>query len=301
MLLLCNNSCVITQKGLKMVRKKGKTISVANEKGGVTKTTTCRMLADIYLEKGLKVLMIDFDPQASLTKGYKLDPKSFQGTSSHNICNIFKKEAVSAIAIKSDYGSLHLIPSNKELKTLGQTSVIGKDLILKRFIKQHNLKEQYDVIIIDNNPKFDTATISAILAADILLIPVVTAKDEQEGLHGFIEDAEETLQMFDHKIEKICVLPTKYDKKTKVGKIYKKIIEDETIPFIEKNCPILSQAKNIILSTLPESIAFKDAASYNISVYNYLKEHGNMSSMKKEKRIALLQKIEDIAENILKA
>jgi len=277
-----------------------KIISVANQKGGVAKTATCRYFADIAVAQEKKVLLIDFDPQASLTKGFGFNPELFEGVNDGNICNIFNQETVNVINVGEEDETLHLIPSNRELGIIGQGNIIGKDLMLRKFIKKNKLSEVYDVIIIDNNPKFDTMTINTILASNIIVIPVVTAKDEQEGLHGFFKNTEETLSTFDHAIEKMVVIPSRYNKATKVSKEYLKIIKEDTLPFIEEMCPTISEAETMISEAVPEKVAFPDASSYNLSVYKYLTIYSSESSMKKDKREKLLTTLEEIVKNVIK-
>jgi chromosome partitioning protein len=277
-----------------------KIISVANQKGGVAKTATCRYFADIAVAQGKKVLLMDFDPQASLTKGFGFNPELFEGVNDGNICNIFNQEPVNVINVGDDDEVLHLIPSNRELGIIGQGNIIGKDLMLRKFIKKNKLSEVYDVIIIDNNPKFDTMTINTILASNIIVIPVVTAKDEQEGLHGFFKNTEETLSTFDHAIEKMVVIPSRYNKATKVSKEYLKIIKEDTLPFIKEMCPTIAEAETWVSEPVPEKVAFPDASSYNLSVYKYLTMYSSESSMKKDKREKLLSLLEKIVKNVIK-
>jgi chromosome partitioning protein len=277
-----------------------KIISVANQKGGVAKTATCRYFADIAVAQGKKVLLMDFDPQASLTKGFGFNPELFEGVNDGNICNIFNQELVNVINVGEEDEVLHLIPSNRELGIIGQGNIIGKDLMLRKFIKKNKLSEVYDVIIIDNNPKFDTMTINTILASNIIVIPVVTAKDEQEGLHGFFKNTEETLSTFDHAIEKMVVIPSRYNKATKVSKEYLKIIKEDTLPFIKEMCPTIAEAETLVSEPVPEKVAFPDASSYNLSVYKYLTMYSSESSMKKDKREKLLSLLEKIVKNVIK-
>lgn len=277
-----------------------KIISVANQKGGVAKTATCRYFADIAVAQGKKVLLMDFDPQASLTKGFGFNPELFEGVNDGNICNIFNQEPVNVINVGEEDEVLHLIPSNRELGIIGQGNIIGKDLMLRKFIKKNKLSEVYDVIIIDNNPKFDTMTINTILASNIIVIPVVTAKDEQEGLHGFFKNTEETLSTFDHAIEKMVVIPSRYNKATKVSKEYLKIIKEDTLPFIEEMCPTIAESETMVSEPVPEKVAFPDASSYNLSVYKYLTMYSSESSMKKDKREKLLSLLEKIVKNVIK-
>jgi len=274
-------------------------ITVANQKGGVSKTATCRYIADICVDQGKKVLLIDFDPQASLTKGFGLDPKLFEGVNTSNICNMFYKEIVQVIDIADEESDdvFHLIPSNRELGLIGR-EIFGLDLILRNFIKTHQLREVYDVIIIDNNPKFDAMLINTILASNIIVVPVITTKDEQEGLHGFFQNMEELLSAYSYEVEKVVIVPSRYNKKTNVHKTYLKIIEEEMPLYIQNSCPIIATSKVSVSKPVPEKVVFQDASSYQLSVYKFLKEHS--SQLKKEDREKLLHLLEKIVKNILK-
>ena len=282
--------------------KKGKVVTVANQKGGVTKTNTCRYLADVYAESGKKVLMIDLDPQASLTKGYKIDEHLLTGVNEGNICNIFYGKEVNILSLSEDfYKEIHLLPSNKDLAAVAENSIVGKELKLKKYIENNNLKDYYDVIIIDNNPNFGSLTINSILAADIFVVPVGTTKDDQEGMHGFFDKTEETLSAYDHHVEKIVCIPSRHNKITKVSKIYLDIIKNDMEPYIKNNCPILSHASYEITPPVPESVAFQEASAYSMSCYKYLLEYGSTySSMKKPAREDLISKMKKIAKKVLK-
>ena len=273
-------------------------ITVANQKGGVSKTATCKYIADVSVAQGKKVLLIDFDPQASLTKGFELNPKLFEGVNKSNICNMFYKEIIEVINV-ADEGSddvLHLIPSNRELGLIGR-EVLGIDLILRNFIKKYQLAEVYDVIIIDNNPKFDAMTINTILASNIVVVPVITTKDEQEGLHGFFQNMEEVLSAYSYEVEKVIVIPSRYNKQTNVHKTYLKIIQEDIPLYIQNSCPIIAGAEVSVSQPVPEKVAFQDASSYYMSVYKFLKEYG--SQLKKEDREKLLYLLEKIVKSII--
>jgi len=279
--------------------KKGIVIAVANQKGGVTKTTTCRYLADVYASQGKKILMIDCDPQASLTKGYQIDPKMLEGENDSNICNIFRKKKVNIVSLDEYNENIHLLPANKELGTMSDSSIIGKDLMLRNFIEDSNLREHYDIILMDNNPKFDTMTINSILSADVYVVPVGTTKDDQEGLQGFFDNTEEALSSYGHKISKIICIPSRYNTVTNVAKDYLDIIKNDVEPYINENCPTLAKAKYKTTQPIPEAVPFQEASSYNMSCYKYLRSYGPYSSLKRKKQDDLIETMEKIAKKII--
>ncbi|CAA6807186.1 MAG: Chromosome (Plasmid) partitioning protein ParA / Sporulation initiation inhibitor protein Soj [uncultured Sulfurovum sp.] len=272
-----------------------KIITVLNRKGGVSKTTTSRNIASIYVSQGKKVLLIDFDAQASLTKNFGLLDKDFEGASEHNICNIFTDKPIKPIDIGKEGEIYHILPSNKELERLGLDSIIGKDTKLKNFIEDMQLLDFYDVIIIDNNPAFNTQAINSILASDIIMVPVEPAKMDVEGLHGFLESTEETLKAFRHKIEKIIIIPSKYEENTRVAKDYLGILNEYTETFIKEKCPILSQASFVITKPVPKTVIFKSADGYNKSTYDYMHENKSQISISSDKVKTLIDDLEKIA------
>jgi len=281
---------------------KGKVIAVVNQKGGVSKTNTCRYLADVYADKGKKVLMIDLDPQASLTKGYQIDEEMLRGANENNICNIFHNRAVSVLSLgESFYDTIHLLPSNGELSTIVESPIVGKEVKLKRYIEDNSLRDYYDVIIIDNNPNFGTLTINSVLSADIFVVPVGTTKDDQEGMHGFFDKTEETLSAYGYSVDKIVCIPSKHNKSTKVSKTYLDIIKNDVEPYIKEYCPVLSSASYETTPPMPELVAFQEASSYSMSCYRYLVEYGSKySTMKKEARENLIKKMKKIAKIVIK-
>lgn len=280
----------------------GKVIAVANQKGGVTKTVTCRNLADIYASQGKKVLLIDLDPQSSLTMGYNLDEKLFTGENDGNICNIFKNKDLTIVALDEIYNeSIHIIPSNPDLNSVAESAIVGKDLKLKRFIKDNDLRAMYDVIIIDNNPTFGSLTINSILAAEIFVVPVGTTEDDQKGLHKFFDKTEAVLEAYGHTIEKIVCIPSRYNKVTKVANVYLEALRNDVKPYIDSKCPTLSHANYITTQPIPESVAFQEASGYSLSAYSYLSEYGTRyCSLSKEKRDELLSTLKKIAKKTIK-
>lgn len=290
-----------------------KVISVTNQKGGVGKTATTRLLADILLYKGYNVLLIDLDPQASLTKGYDLNPELFTGTNMSNITRIFEKgKEVSLVDItpeskledesnndtNRELGILHIMPSNKELGIVSQSGTIGKETALKRYIKEANFKEQYDVIIIDNNPKFDSMTINSILACDTMVIPVIASRDEQDGIKGFIDSTEETLDAYEHTIEKMVIIPTMHEENTKVFKDYLEIMRESIPPYLD-SLEHLGKAKNTVTKTIPKSIAFREGSSLSLSAYSFILTPRGKNAIKKSSRESLLKRFHEITNMVM--
>ena len=163
-------------------------ISVANQKGGVAKSTTTLNLGVGLERQGKKVLLIDADPQGSLTAslGY-VEPDDIGTTLATIMMNIINDEEIA-----EEEGILHheeqvdLLPANIELSALEVTmsNVMSRELIMKEYID--TMRSRYDYILIDCMPSLGMMTINALVASDMVLIPVQAAYLPVKGLQQLI-------------------------------------------------------------------------------------------------------------------
>lgn len=152
-------------------------ISVSNQKGGVSKSTTVMNLGVGLANEGKRVLLIDGDPQGSLTAsmGYQ-EPDEIPDTLANIMMAIINEEEIDPeYAILHHEENVDLLPGNIELSGLEITlgNVMSREMILRDYIEM--MKEHYDYIIIDCMPSLGMLTINAIVAADSVLIPVQAA------------------------------------------------------------------------------------------------------------------------------
>lgn len=185
-----------------------KIIAIANQKGGVAKTTTTHNLGVALALKGKKILLIDLDSQASLTISVGLEPLEIERT----IVDVLKKDSQSIdICIQKINKNLHIITSIIDLAPLEMEmfSRASREKILDRALQV--IQDQYDFILIDCPPQLSILTINGLSCADGVIIPVKTDYLAYRGLTQLQYTIEEVQQLINPKLKIIGVIATLYD------------------------------------------------------------------------------------------
>lgn len=189
--------------------------TIANQKGGVGKTTTTVTLAGLAAQQGKRVLMIDLDPQGSLTSYFQGDPDN----APVSVFTLFQDKAViclesiAQLLTPTEFPHITLLPASTALATLERHGVGkgGMGLVISRAIEK--VKDEFDLVLIDSPPVLGVLLINALAACDRLIIPVQTEYLALKGLDRMVH----TLRMLghsQHRALEYVIVPTMYDKRT---------------------------------------------------------------------------------------
>lgn len=191
-----------------------KIIVMANQKGGVAKTSSTRNLAYSLAELGKKVLAVDFDPQTNLTISFGVAPAALQETAASLMMKLVMDEALpEKESCILNIGKVDLLPSKKTL-TVAEVNLLieRKDDCLAKLLAP--LRADYDYILVDTGPSLGSLTINAFTAADEIIIPVDPELFALVGLKELTETISKIKQNLNPKVEIIGILFTKCSKRT---------------------------------------------------------------------------------------
>ena len=191
-----------------------KIIAIANQKGGVGKTTTAINLSAALAEKGKKVLIIDIDPQGNTTSGLGVNKNTLKNT----VYELFIDEcSLSDCLQKEVYKNLDLLPSNVNLAAVEVEllDMEGKEAILKNKLK--DVADEYDFILIDCPPALSILTINAMTTADSVLVPIQCEYYALEGLSQLIHTVGLVRDRMNSKLKIEGVVFTMYDARTNLS------------------------------------------------------------------------------------
>lgn len=192
----------------------GRIIAIANQKGGVGKTTTAINLSACLAEAGQKVLTIDVDPQGNTTSGLGIDKNSVENT----IYELILGEVnIQDAILETEFDRLSIIASNVNLAA-AEIELIGiseKEYILKRAVDQ--VRDNYDFVIIDCPPSLNMLTINAMTTADTVLVPIQCEYYALEGLSQLMHTISLVQQRLNPKLSIEGVVFTMYDVRTNLS------------------------------------------------------------------------------------
>ena len=236
----------------------GRMIAVANQKGGVGKSTTSINLSACLAEKGKKVLLVDMDSQGNTTSGLGLEKNELEKT----IYEVLREEISledAIVEIEDCFGNLFLIPSNRNLAGAEIELITSENMqyILKE--KLAPIKDQYDYIILDCPPALGMLTVNAMTASDSVLVPIQCEFYALDGLSQLIYTINLIQENLNPSLEIEGVVFTMYDARTNLS-----------LQVVENVKDNLNQ--NIYKTIIPRNVRLAEAPSHGLPINLYDKK-----------------------------
>lgn len=231
----------------------GRVIAIANQKGGVGKTTTSINLSSCLAELGKKVLLVDIDPQGNATSGVGIVKQNLENT----VYELFIEECtVSECLTQSVVDNLNVLPSNVNLSgaEIDLIGVENREFILKNVLD--TIKDLYDYVIIDCPPSLNVLTVNAMTAADSVIVPIQCEYYALEGLSQLIHTINLIQDRLNNKLEIDGIVFTMYDSRTNLS--------SDVVENVKSNIHI-----NIYDTVIPRNVRLAEAPSFGLPIHMY--------------------------------
>ena len=240
-----------------------KTFVIANQKGGVGKTTTVMNLGAALANKKKKVLVVDLDPQSNLSSGLgftqQFDKQSWNSTDEAKYNNIYNVlvggDSISSVFVATTTPNLFLVPSHLSLAgaEIEMVNMISRETLLKNKLKE--ITEEYDYVLIDCPPSLGLLTINALTAAERLIIPIQCEYFALEGLGQLIETTK-LIRGVNPSLKIGGVVLTMYDSRTKLSE---SVVKDVKEFF-----------KDVAFeSVVPRNVRLSESPSHGKTIFQY--------------------------------
>lgn len=229
-------------------------ISVTNQKGGVGKTTTAVNLASSFAKRGIRTLLIDFDPQGHATE--HLGAREYSEQHQLSVLNILDNKHLTTQNIVATYQpNLFLLPANLKLGLYNQNSPQGRQFSLKEALTQ-DILDKFPIILIDCQPSLSLLTLNALTTADYVLLPVQAEFLALDGLSQLIVTLREVQTKLHAKLSVLGILLTMFDSRNRLsGEVYNEL---------QKNF-----GKDLFSTVIPRNVKLAEAPSFGKSILDY--------------------------------
>jgi len=231
----------------------GRVIAVANQKGGVGKTTTVINLGAALAQQGYQTLIVDCDPQANTTGGLGFKRDSSRRSLYHGL---LLDAPVESLVVKTGIDGLHLIPSEKNLvgATVELTDQAEREHLLRRRIQP--MRDRFDFILLDCPPALDMLTLNALVAADSVLVPVQCEYFALEGVSELLDTLARVRRAHNPQLAVEGILLTMYDERTNLSHQ----VHDDLKDFF---------GAQVFQTVIPRNVRLAEAPSYGQPILVY--------------------------------
>ena len=231
----------------------GKIIAVANQKGGVGKTTTAINLSAALGALGKKVLMVDIDPQGNTTSGLGVNKKDNE----HSTYNLLISDAqLAEVRLHTKFQNMDLLPSNMNLAAVEIELAEMDERAYKLKKALAPAKEEYDYIVIDCPPSLGLITLNALTAADGILVPIQCEYYALEGLSQLIGTVRQIKRIYNPNLEVEGVLLTMFDSRLNLTH---QVVQEVKKHFSDK----------VYRTTIPRNVSLSEAPSHGEPIQYY--------------------------------